>query len=438
MQDLISNRNQSIKIVESNLSEIRAGLNNSDLVSIRKTLLQSENGFVNTMIFTPITRSAPLKSILTTYHDENRLHVSHSVPLYFNGVLFGQMAFITYVSEASRLLFAKNWVAFLFGWFAFFSVLSFGSFRIGRSLQFLEELIAHIPSINKTGSSLADTILKDEESFVNSNFRNQPTSLKYLIDKFESALKDLIKLHRSVAVELVLVEVSRKLAHDIRSPLSALNLALGSGSGVSTEQAEIAKMAVARINAIADDLLDSDRESFRTVLQFKGGLNLPNGEFSAVSDLVGQLQNVTEETKFRYQNESLLNLELRAENCDSTGMVPLRTATLGRIFSNILNNAVEARLNKDRPHDVKIVVKVANSELIVCVSDNGTGISSDRLNKISHTRILSLKKDKQNKGGSGIGLLAARQTLEQIGGRLQIFSNIDQGTQVQMWLPIDA
>src|SRR3954468_20173257 len=53
-------------------------------------------------------------------------------------------------------------------------------------------------------------------------------------------------------------QIAMQVAHDIRSPLTALNIALNSMSQIPDEQLRLLQQAIKRINEIADDLLKPD------------------------------------------------------------------------------------------------------------------------------------------------------------------------------------
>jgi len=58
----------------------------------------------------------------------------------------------------------------------------------------------------------------------------------------------------------VVLNITRQVAHDIRSPLSALNMVMGSVT-VSEDKHLVIKNALLRVNDIANDLLSKGRDT---------------------------------------------------------------------------------------------------------------------------------------------------------------------------------
>ena len=79
---------------------------------------------------------------------------------------------------------------------------------------------------------------------------------------------------------------------------------------------------------------------------------------------------------------------------------------------------------------LSIETGVRDSRLEIRVTDNGVGISSEDLQKISDP--FYTKKS----FGVGLGLTVVKQITEQHNGGVEITSEEGKGTQVLLWLPI--
>jgi signal transduction histidine kinase len=64
------------------------------------------------------------------------------------------------------------------------------------------------------------------------------------------------------------------------------------------------------------------------------------------------------------------------------------------------------------------------------VSDNGTGMSADVQEKM-FTSFYSTKGHR----GTGLGLLVTHKLVEEHGGRIEVATQLGQGTTVSVWLP---
>lgn len=206
------------------------------------------------------------------------------------------------------------------------------------------------------------------------------------------------------------VLTSRQIAHDIRSPLSVLNMLLPSINVIENEEKiELARMAVERVNNIADDILKK-----------RSSLVLKNNVTILISELV---RNIISEKQVEYSDR---NIEFVFENKNhgaKTASVDL--ADLARILSNLINNSVDAIANNGI---IKITLDDLGGKIKLIISDNGRGIPADVLDRIG-TKGFSYNK-LQGNGGSGLGIYNAKKIINSVNGTLHINSEVGVGTKV--------
>ncbi|MED1913846.1 HAMP domain-containing sensor histidine kinase [Bacillus thuringiensis] len=106
---------------------------------------------------------------------------------------------------------------------------------------------------------------------------------------------------------------------------------------------------------------------------------------------------------------------------------------LHRVLMNIVDNSLKY-LNKDEKL-IRLEVEKAEGEVIVAISDNGTGIEKeamphifDRFYRADPSRNLAM-------GGSGLGLAIVKQIVEGHGGRVWAESESGRGTRICFTLP---
>ena len=118
---------------------------------------------------------------------------------------------------------------------------------------------------------------------------------------------------------------------------------------------------------------------------------------------------------------------------------------LNQVFMNILANAIDAleESNSGRsfeeiqanPNRIIIKTVVENSSVKISIADNGKGISKEVKNKIFDH--LFTTKGVGKGTGLGLGLAIARQIVtEKHAGRLEVQSEVGQGTSFSIRLPI--
>lgn len=106
---------------------------------------------------------------------------------------------------------------------------------------------------------------------------------------------------------------------------------------------------------------------------------------------------------------------------------------IGRVFSNIIDNAVKYRNSEAPALEVSTFIK--DGGVYACVSDNGIGIEPDELRNVfeGFYRVDSSRSIK----GSGLGLGIVKQIVEKHGGKIWLKSEgIGKGTTAIVYLPL--
>lgn len=243
------------------------------------------------------------------------------------------------------------------------------------------------------------------------------TKMASLFKKFQI---DAIEGERNKATS----EMASQVAHDIRSPLSALNMIAGTISEVPEEKRLLIKSAIQRINDIANDLLSRGR---RPSLDEKN--NGPTIKpFPAL--LSTEIENLVSEKRIQFRNKSIV--EIVSDVGGSVGVFALLDlANFKRVLSNVINNSVEAFGN--RPGRIRINVMNDEKCAVIVIEDNGPGIPAEVLEKLGQRGITWGKEGTSS--GSGLGVYHAKKSIEAIGGTFVIDSKFGFGTSTTITLP---
>lgn len=105
---------------------------------------------------------------------------------------------------------------------------------------------------------------------------------------------------------------------------------------------------------------------------------------------------------------------------------------LGQIFTNLFENAVTYR-KPDRPPQITVTGQTENGYAIIRVSDNGIGILPEYHEKIFNI-FQRLHSDDQYPG-TGIGLATVRKSVELLGGKVWVESDLGNGCTFCVKLP---
>jgi signal transduction histidine kinase len=248
------------------------------------------------------------------------------------------------------------------------------------------------------------------------------TSYLTLTSEIEAAEKKIREQSRQSAI----LDVSKQVAHDIRSPLSALNMVMTTLTTLPEDERILVRNAISRINDIANNLLQKGKQE---------NLSLNSQSNSIENNLTVELIPVlvdmlVSEKRMQYREFSGLNIEVELR--DSFGAFSLiNSAQLKCVLSNLVNNAVES-FEKQVGCVLISVVKI-NRHVVISITDNGKGIPAHLIEKLGKEQ-LSFGKDASDKSGSGLGLYHAKQTILHLGGSLEILSTEGKGTTISIKL----
>lgn len=225
------------------------------------------------------------------------------------------------------------------------------------------------------------------------------------IDKLE---KENLKKEHLAAIG----EMGAVLAHEIRSPLSAIKgfaqyiLKRNDNSPETAEDLEVIITESKRLEKLVNDLL-----------LFAGTTNVNSEEFSLntlINEIWEMLTCETTAPKFS------LDTNLKSDTVYSDRM------KFRHIIFNVLQNSLEA-LGENG--EIRILLSEEGAILLIEVSDNGCGMDVAELEKAR----LPFQTTKAK--GTGLGLSIVDKNLQILKGSMTIFSKISEGTKVVLRIP---
>jgi two-component system, OmpR family, sensor histidine kinase MtrB len=213
------------------------------------------------------------------------------------------------------------------------------------------------------------------------------------------------------------------VAHDLRNPLSALKLAvlaLRPGHAPPTEEKTERILAavgrqVDRLDRMVGDLLDATRvESGHLELRIE-----PSDVRPLVNDVVELFRPVS--------SQHALALTMP----DAPVVVACDPARIEQVVANLLSNAIKYSPSGG-PVSI-VVVAAASGEASIAVSDQGMGIPASDRDRIFEPFQRS-GRSRELVPGVGLGLSVARKIVEGHGGRLEVESEVGQGSTFRICL----
>jgi signal transduction histidine kinase len=241
-----------------------------------------------------------------------------------------------------------------------------------------------------------------------------------------TALKDSPAADENVAALQFKNKILAMVAHELRGPLTPLQLATQLIRRVSADRPEVLRSLdmidrqVAQIARLAEDLMDATRID-------RNALRMTKERLDVVPVLAAPLAAARVAAAKRSQT-------LTVQIADRTLHVEGDPVRLAQAVNNLLHNAVKytpARGN------IKITVLAEGKDLVISVSDSGLGISDALLPHIFDLFAQSSRTIAASAGGLGVGLAVVKTIAELHGGSvLATSAGPGTGSEFTLRLPI--
>jgi signal transduction histidine kinase len=220
-------------------------------------------------------------------------------------------------------------------------------------------------------------------------------------------------------------ELALVIAHDLRSPVTALRLQAQHLLGqAATDEVKVPRGAIERIAhatdglaRMIDDLLDASRVEARRL-----NLDLSCCQLSAL---------VAEIVERQRPALAVHPIDLRIGSCPPVLVDRNRFA---QILTNLLDNAGKY---SDAGTPIGVSVEAADGGIAVRVEDRGWGIAADELPQL-FDRFYQAKRARAQKSGLGLGLYIVKGLVEAHAGRISVASERGRGSTFSVWFPAAA
>ncbi len=268
-----------------------------------------------------------------------------------------------------------------------------------------------------------EILITSDEMFLGENVSLKPSFI-HEINILREKIRDYERLRQSQAESKAIMLISRQVAHDIRSPVMALEIALRETSGLSPERRSLIANASIRIQAIANDLLKDYNKNKVNLILDKNPTKL-NFKKDGYFEVNQSIKIVIDEKQISYPK-----IKFEIEGTEECILIAGNQNDFQRISSNLIQNSVEALFGINEP-TVKVSLKIIGNRLHIAFLDNGHGVPMDIISKIGEEGF-SFNKEY----GNGLGISFAKIKVNEWGGHFKIESDSGLGTVVTIEFPI--
>jgi signal transduction histidine kinase len=209
--------------------------------------------------------------------------------------------------------------------------------------------------------------------------------------------------------------MARMIAHEVRNPLTNINLALGEIENITEGMKDVdvfqsmISRNTKRISTLIDDLLKSARPA----------------ELSKVNTSLQQILNAS--LSICQDRIDLVNVRLEKEIPSTPFIGQWDAEKLKIAFVNIITNAIEAMSEVSNP-SLSIRMNIKDGNPIVYIKDNGKGMNEEEKKNLFDPFFTS------RKNGLGLGMTATLNIINMHNGSIRVDSVENRGTEFKISL----
>lgn len=230
-----------------------------------------------------------------------------------------------------------------------------------------------------------------------------------MLGELEQSAAKLARTERETAWK----EMAKQVAHEIKNPLTPMRLSVQylEKTLKTNDQEKLKEFTESMISQI--DTLSSIADAF--------------SRFASMPELRPEIFPVKE----IIQNVIALypGYNIRFECEDLGAYIKGDKDQLVRAMNNLINNALQA-IPDDREPDIILHIEKKNEEILISLSDNGSGIPESQTEKIFEPRFTTKTK------GMGLGLAMVKNIIDGFKGRIWFDSKLNVGTTFYISLPL--
>ncbi|HEX5669363.1 MAG TPA: HAMP domain-containing sensor histidine kinase, partial [Chitinophagaceae bacterium] len=280
--------------------------------------------------------------------------------------------------------------------------------RITQSFSWIGEKMREI-NLGKHNEEISWT-RKDEIGGLVSEYNK-------MVKKLEQSAVDMAKTEREGAWR----EMARQVAHEIKNPLTPMKLSIQYlQKAIDNNAPNVKELS----SSVARTLIEQIDHLSKIASEFSQFANIGNSRAEEF-DLHETIHSLV--LLHSSQDQAIIDWKPLGRKL----MVRADRTQINRLFTNLLQNAVEA-IPEDTKGEIVVTEEVINNEVVIGVSDNGSGIPEEMESKIFSPNFTT------KTSGTGLGLAMCKGIVENAKGRIWFNTCPGNGTTFHVALPLEA
>jgi signal transduction histidine kinase len=218
-------------------------------------------------------------------------------------------------------------------------------------------------------------------------------------------------------------------AHQLRTPLTAINWALENIKSIAKETSP-------DIESVATEALGVSERALKITNDLLDVAKIEDGKFGykfEENDLIAFITEVISALAAVARQKSSI-IVFDHEGIDSLSM-RIDRERLGLALFNLIDNALKYNLPKGT---VRVSLKKNADTVSVTVSDSGVGIAPEDMQKLFKKFFRGSNVEQLEPNGNGLGLYITKNIIERHGGKISVSSQLNRGTTFEFTLPLNS
>jgi len=211
------------------------------------------------------------------------------------------------------------------------------------------------------------------------------------------------------------------VAHDIKAPLRTINdfscLILNNKTTLTNSKIEEYLQFICKSSVNLADLVDKLLDYSRQIQIGENELEYLNIN-TEIEDVIYFLDPEKKELLYTVKNKDV--------------NIFTSKSIIRQVLQNIISNSIKYQDKNKTSQTLTIELEFTDQFHILKLTDNGVGMSDERLLEIFDL----FNKDKQNHFSTGVGLTVVQELLKRLKGSIRVDSQLNVGSTVLIYLPI--
>ena len=212
-------------------------------------------------------------------------------------------------------------------------------------------------------------------------------------------------------------DVARRIAHEIKNPLTPITLSVDRLRRKFGEQVVNDKEGYERY---LETITRHVRDIGRMVEEFVAFARMPTGSFKD-GNVVSLLRDSVFSEKTAHED-----IDYHLDVPSVPVMMTFDETQLGQVFLNLLKNAAEALEQKDGKKRISLRVEDLPDAVVITIEDNGAGFPLDKISTLTEPYVTTRTK------GTGLGLAIVKRSVEEHKGTVALSNAASGGAQVTL------